>query len=403
MPIYKYKAVKNGEEYEGKKEVADKTVLYGEVKREGGTIVSVKEEKQKSGINFSMKLTSGVKADEKISFAKNLATMLEAGISLSRAFTIVAKQSKNKNLLAILESLHASIDQGKAFSEAMKEHRNVFSDLFIMMVKAGEESGKIVESLRIVADQMDRSNKLTKKIKGAMIYPTIVVIVMIVLGIVLMVYMVPTLTETFRGLGIDLPLPTRIIIAISDFMRANLILIIAAMIAFVVGVIYFFRTPKGKRVADFVVLHAPLISPITKEVNSARTARTLSSLVSSGVSIVAAIEVTRDVLQNSFYKEVLEKAGETIQKGGAISGVFSEAKGLYPVYVGEMTAVGEETGELSKMLENIADFYEDEVDQRTKDLSTIIEPILMILIGLGVGVFAISMLLPTYSLVDVIQ
>ncbi|MEK9185700.1 MAG: type II secretion system F family protein [Patescibacteria group bacterium] len=400
--LYKYKAVKNGAEYEGEKEAPDKIALYGEIKKEGGVVVSVEEEKSKGGDKFSFHLGSGIKADEKISFAKNLAVMIEAGISVSRALSIIEKQTSNKHLFKILSSLRNLIDSGKSLSESMAEHSAVFSNLFVMMVKAGEESGKLVESLRIVASQMERGNQLTKKIKGAMIYPSIVIVIMILLGIVLMVFMVPTLTETFIGLNIKLPLPTRIMIGISDALRHNLILFLGSFMLLVLGSFYFLKTAKGKRFSDTMLLHLPLIAVITKEVNSARTARTLSSLISSGVDIVVAISITRDVLQNSYYKTILDGAAKTIEKGGALSVVFSEAKKLYPVYVGEMTAVGEETGELSKMLENIADYYEGEVDQRTKNLSTVIEPVLMVLIGIAVGLFAVSMLLPTYSLVDVI-
>jgi type IV pilus assembly protein PilC len=402
MPTYKYKAVKNGVEYDGTIDVEDKIALYSHVKGEGGMIVSVNEQREKSLSKFNFSFRSGVKADEKIAFAKNLAVMLDAGIAISRGLAILGKQTNNKNLFKVLESLHSSIDQGKSLSEAMKDHPKVFSDLFVMMVKAGEESGKLSGSLRIVAGQMDRSSKLNKKIKGAMIYPAIVITVMIVLGIVLMVYMVPTLTETFIGLNIELPLPTRIVIAISDFLRFNLLFVMSFIFISAFGLYYFFKTPRGKRVIDILTLHVPVISSITREVNSARTARTLSSLISSGVDIVVALGVTRDVIQNSFYKKVLDDAGKSIQKGGAVSAAFSGSNNLYPVFVGEMTAVGEETGQLSPMLENIADFYEGEVDQRTKDLSTIIEPVLMILIGVAVGIFAISMLLPTYSLVDAI-
>jgi len=400
--LYKYKAIKNGAEYEGEKEVADKIALYSEIKKEGGAIVFVEEGKLNRENKFSFKLGSGIKTDEKISFAKNLAVMIEAGISISRALAIMKKQVSNKNLLRVLNSLKELVDTGKSLSESMAEQSQVFSNLFIMMVKAGEESGKLVESLRIIAGQMERSNQLNKKIKGAMIYPAIVIGVMIILGIILMVFMVPTLTETFIGLNIKLPLPTRIMIGLSDFLRHNLILFLGLLVLLGLGFYYFLKTVKGKRFADTIVLHLPLISPITKEVNSARTARTLSSLISAGVDIVVAIGITRDVLQNSYYKKVLDEAGKSIEKGEIISAVFSNAKNLYPVFVGEMTAVGEETGELSKMLENIADFYEGEVDQKTKNLSTVIEPLLMILIGVAVGFFAISMLLPTYSLVDVI-
>lgn len=403
MPFYKYKIIKDGVEHEENKEFPDKVSLYNEVKRDGAMIISVDEVENKYSGKFNFKLRSGIKADEKISFAKNLAVMVDAGISISRALAIMGKQTTNKNFLKTMQLLGDSVSQGKSLSESMRNQPDIFTNLFVMMVKAGEESGKMSESLRIVAGQMERANQLTKKIKGAMIYPIIVIIVMIILGVLLMVYMVPTLTETFKGLNVPLPLPTRIIISISDFMRDNFIFIIGSTIALVIGGIYFFRARIGRRFSDFSVLHIPVIKTITKEVNSARTTRTLSSLTSSGVDIVVAIGVTKDVIQNSYYKEVLEKIEADIQKGATISGILGEAKNLYPVYVSEMTAVGEETGELSKMLQNIAEYYEGEVDQKTKDLSTIIEPVLMILIGIAVGVFAISMLLPTYSLVDVIK
>jgi type IV pilus assembly protein PilC len=344
-----------------------------------------------------------VKTEEKIAFAKNLAVMVQAGITISRGLAIMAKQTSNKTFFKVLSSLSESIDKGKSLSEGMLDHKDVFSDLFIMMVKSGEESGKIVESLRTVAGQLERSDQLTKKIRGAMIYPTIIMIVMLILGALLLIYMVPTLTSTFKGLNVQLPLPTRIIVAMSDFLIHNFFVILVILVGSVFGAMYALKTPKGKRFKDFFVLHLPLITPIVKEVNSARTARTLSSLVSSGVDILVALGVTRDVIQNSYYKEVLTKSVEVIQKGGTISSILTENSHLYPVFVGEMAAVGEETGQLSPMLENIAVFYEGEVDQRTKNLSTVIEPILMVIIGLGVGVFAIAMLMPTYSLVDVIK
>jgi type IV pilus assembly protein PilC len=226
---------------------------------------------------------------------------------------------------------------------------------------------------------------------------------MVVLGVLLLVYMVPTLTETFKGLGIKLPLPTRIVIAMSDFLRSSFIILAIALAGLGSGLWRFFKTAKGKRMFDYFVLHMPIVSGISKEINSARTARTISSLISSGVNIVSALDVAKDVVQNSYYKEVLRNAGESLQKGGTLSSILNEAPDLYPVYVGEMTSVGEETGELSTMLQNIANYYEAEVDEKTKNLSTMLEPILMVFIGIAVGLFAVSMLLPTYSLVDAIQ
>jgi len=231
-------------------------------------------------------------------------------------------------------------------------------------------------------------------------YPTIIISLMIVIGVLMMVYMVPTLTETFVGLGIKLPLSTRVIIAISNFLKSYFALVMVGALISALLIFFGFRTARGKRLADTIILHTPVISEIVKQINSARTARTLSSLLSSGVDIVVAMGVTRDVLQNSYYKAVLEKTQNTIQKGEQISVVFSENSKLYPLFVAEMVSVGEETGKIGEMLLSVATFYEDEVDQKTKDLSSIIEPVLMILIGVAVGVFALSMLGPTYSLAD---
>jgi type IV pilus assembly protein PilC len=271
------------------------------------------------------------------------------------------------------------------------------------MVRAGEESGQLSNSLRIVADQLEKTHTLSKKIKGAMIYPSVIVCVMIAIGVLAMIFMVPTLTETFKGLEVELPLPTRVIIAISDFLRMNFILTIGVVLVLVFGIITMIRTQKGKNVLDFIILRLPLINTISREVNAARTSRTLSSLISSGVDIVSAINITSAVLQNHYFKNLLTESAKQVQMGELLSSSISNSKGnLFPVFVGEMLAVGEETGKVTDMLENIADYYESEVDQKTKDMSTVIEPFLMILIGIAVGIFAVAMLLPTYSLVDAI-
>jgi type IV pilus assembly protein PilC len=282
----------------------------------------------------------------------------------------------------------------------MKAYPAVFSPLFVSMVRAGEESGNLSVALSNIGMQMEKSYQLTKKIRGALMYPAVILTLMVIIGVLMMVYMVPTLTSTFIGLGVKLPLSTRIIIAISDFLKEYFLFVIFGAIILAAALAAAFRTKRGQRIADFVFLHIPVIGDIVKQINSARTARTLSSLLSSGVDIVIAIGVTKDVLQNSYYKDVLEKAETVIQKGEQISALFAEHSDLYPLFVGEMVSVGEETGKIGEMLLSVAVYYEDEVDQQTKDMSSIVEPILMIIIGVGVGFFAISMLGPTYSLAD---
>ena len=282
----------------------------------------------------------------------------------------------------------------------MKEFPKVFPPLFVSMVGAGEESGNLADSLLIVGNQLEKTYLLKKKIKGAMIYPAIVISAMIIIAILMFIFVVPTLSETFKSMNVELPMSTTIIIGISEFLANHGILALLIAVIVVTVLVILFRTPKGKRYGELTLLHLPIFSKLVKESNSARTARTLSSLLSAGVDVVEAISITKSVVQNSFYKDVLTAAGENVQKGIALSAIFMENSNLYPVLVGEMIEVGEETGKLSDMLLRVAEFYENEVDTATRDLSTIIEPILMVVIGAGVGFFAVSMITPMYSIMS---
>jgi type II secretory pathway component PulF len=401
MTLYTYKA-KNieGEVYEKTVEVKDKADLYSLIREEKGRPISIKQVGNFSFKNYFENLFTRVSTREKITFAKNLSSMIKAGLPITRALLVMEKQSKKISLKKLFASLAEDLSKGEPFSEAMKKHPKVFSPLFVSMIKAGEESGKMAEALEVVSSQMEKSDQIVRKVRGALIYPAVILSIMVVISILMLIYMVPTLTATFEGMNIKLPLSTRIIIALSDFLISHTLLVVGGIIALIFITIAFFKSYIGKRVLDSVSVRLPLIGTLIKEVESARTARTFSSLLSAGVNVVPALEVTRDVMQNHKYKKALAEAAEAIQKGEPISEVFSKYSNLYPVFVGEMISVGEETGKISEMLLGVANYYEDEVDQKTKNLSTIIEPVIMVIIGAGVGVFAVSMLGPTYSLVD---
>jgi type IV pilus assembly protein PilC len=403
MALFKYTAKdKEGTQYEKTVEAPDRLALYGIIREEGGTVVAIHEAKKPSpGLSFGG-IIGGVKMQDKINFAKNLGAMLDAGLSVTRALSVMNKQAKSKAFKAVLADLEDDVSHGITLSEGLAKKEAIFSKLFVSMVRAGEESGSVSESLKIVGNQMEKSHQLIKKVRGAMIYPAVIIAVMVVLGILLLIYMVPTLTATFEGIGVQLPLPTRILIAMSSFMVNHTLTVLSTLLALVAGAVLFYRSKTGSDLFDKIFIKLPVIGVMVKEVQSARSARTLSSLLSAGVDVVAALGVTSDVIQNHLYKAVLDEARAGIQKGESMSAVFSRHEDLYPAFVGEMSSVGEETGKIADMLKNVANFYEEEVDQKTKDLSTIIEPVLMIVIGAGVGIFAISMLAPTYSLVDYI-
>lgn len=405
MALFKYKIVdKDGKKIEGIVEAKDKFDLYHNIKKPGTTIVSTEEIKEgsKYSIQKFLDMLDGVKTHDKIVFAKNLAKMMKAGLPITKGLTIMENEASNYFKKVLIE-INNSISTGVTLSESLKKYPKVFSNLFVSMVKAGEESGNLPLALENVSEQMEKSYLLNKKIRGALIYPGVIISLMIGIGVLMMVYVVPTLTSTFKGMGMDLPMATKVIIWTSDFLLSYFLFIILGLVAVISLIVYVLRTEKGKRFIDYFILHIPVIKEMVKQVNSARTARTLSSLITSGVDIVVAIGITKEVIQNSYYKEVLQVAQDTIQKGDTISKVFSDNKRLYPVFVSEMVAVGEETGKIGEMLMSVAVFYEDEIDQKTKDMSAIIEPALMIMIGIGVGLFAVSIISPIYSIGDSIK
>ncbi len=308
------------------------------------------------------------------------------------------RQIKNPKLSATVTQISSDVRRGSSLHEALEKFPRMFSNLFVAMVRAGEEGGSLPDALSVVSEQMERMFTLKKKIRGALIYPSIIVIAIIGIGSLMMIYVVPTLAQTFKEMGAQLPTTTRMIIALSDFLIGNSMLALGGTIALTIFVLGALRTSAGKRASDLIFLHTPMIGQMVREVNSARTARTLSSLLSSGVDVLASLEITGQVVQNSYFREVIKDASASVRKGEPLSAAFSRREDLYPAFVSEMMAVGEETGALSEMLKRLAAYYEDEVDRKTKDMSTIIEPFLMVIIGGAVGFFAVSMITPIYSL-----
>ncbi len=409
MPKFRYKTQdKKGHVEEHTIEAPDRFAVYRQVRKEGRTVISVVEEggakdlKKWLDMDRLNALIGNVKMSEKIMLTNNLAAMIDAGLVLSRALSIMEKQTKNAKLKVILQQINGDIKKGDTFASALKKYPKVFSSLFVSMVRAGEESGSLAKSLKVVGEQMDKAYLLKKKVKGAMMYPSIVVVAMIIIGILMLMFVVPTLTATFSELGADLPSSTKMIIGMSNFLTEHTFSALSIMIGSIVLFVWGIRTKRGSRMFEWVLLKTPIIGVLVREVNAARTARTLSSLLVSGVEIVNALNITRDVIQNSYFKDIIKTAEAEIQKGAPISKAFLENEKFYPILFSEMIAVGEETGNLSKMLEDVALFYEREVEQKTKDMSTIIEPFLMLTIGGAVGFFALSMISPIYSLSETI-
>ena len=401
MKNFIYKAIKaDGSVVEGERTAEGKEDLTLALREDGLTVVFI-EESGRAGLSKQLQFSFGsVGAQDKIVFARNMGKMISAGLSVVRSLEIIERQQKSKKFQRIIREVREEVNKGTTLAESMHMHSDVFDSLMVAMVKAGEESGNLSDSLQVVSGQMEEAHNLKKRIRGAMIYPAVILTAMVVIGVLLLIFVVPTLQDTFSGLDIELPLATRVLIGSSDFLRANAILSLFSAVAVFALIGLYLRSKPGRRFMDTVVLKLPVIKGIAKQINAARTARTLSSLLKSGVEFTVAIQITEDVLQNSYYKKVMHDAQEYVVKGGNISEVFSEHDKIYPFFVAEMAAVGEETGKISEMLLEVALYYEEEVSRRTKDLSTIIEPVLMIVIGTGVAFFALSVLSPIYSLAE---
>jgi len=403
--LFSYRAkLNNGEIINDLMDGIDRFEISRELRSRGYIPLSISEKKSNlNSLDFFDKFFSGVKIFELIIFTKNLSGMLKAGLSLSRALSVLQKQTKNKAFNKILVSIDNEINSGGSLSSGMAKYPKVFSKLFISMMKAGEESGNLVGSLNEVGSNLEKSYALTKKIKGALIYPTVILSAMILIGILMFAFVVPTLAKTFNELGTELPSSTKVIIFLGNFFSNHLLLSLLSLVIIVFGGISLVKAQFMEKYIDFIVIKFPLIGGIVQQLNTARTARTMSSLLLSGVSITKSIEITQEVVQNIYYRKVLEDAKNGIEKGLPFSYYFEENTKLYPIMMSEMIQVGEETGKLADMLHDIAVFYEDEIENKTKNLSTVIEPFLMIIIGGAVGFFAVSMITPMYTVMDTIK
>lgn len=374
--------------------------VYGLVEREGGKVVTLQE--VRAGLTLpawlNISIGTGISQNEIVTFAKNLSAMLSAGLSLSRALAVIERQAGNKQMKKVVGDMSEAIKRGASFHDALAEHSKVFSNLFIAMARAGEESGSLSETLQVVGLQMERTQALIRKVRGAMIYPSIVVTAIIIVGILMLIFVVPTLTKTFTSLGVKLPLATQIIVAISNFLVQYALLAIPFLIALIIAFIFFVRSERGSRIVLFCALHMPVVGELVRETYAARTARTLASLLSASVPVLDALSITEEVVHAPTFTKVIDEALVLVKKGDLLSSAFVKYPKLYPPLMSDMLSVGEETGKVADMLKQIAEFYEEDVSERTKDLSTIIEPVLMLMIGAVVGVFAVSMIAPIYSL-----
>lgn len=407
MPKYFYTAKSfSGEDKTGVLEAKNERELAKVLHQEGFVLISANlEEKEPKKAQFSISLPffQGASLTEKMMFTRNLRVMFTAGLALPRSLRILSLQAKSKKFASALMDISDEITKGKAFSDSLARHPKIFSELFQSMVKVGEESGTLEEVLKTLTQQMEREYELRSKIKGAMIYPMVIVSAMAGIGFLMLVMVVPRLAETFKELNVELPFTTQLVIAIGDFLAKKWYLSILIIIGTVLFLRIIFQTRGGRKLIDFVSLRIPIISPIVRKTNSAYAVRTLSSLFTAGVPIVRSLEIVGGAMGNIYFRKAMIEAAEQVKKGGKLSEALRPYNNVYPEIIIQMIEVGEETGETSGVLSKLADFFEDEVTSATKNLTAVIEPVLMLIVGAAVGFFAISMVQPIYSMLGAIK
>jgi len=358
-----------------------------------------------AGVNkinlFLQKLTS-VPLAEKLFFIQHLGIMLKAGISLSTALKTLAKQTTNKRFARIIADISRNVEKGVSFTESLKPHEKIFGQLFINMIESGEISGKLEEVLKRLYIQFKKNHELVSKVKGALIYPIVILIAMSGIGTFMMIAVVPKITAMFKDFNAELPLATKLLIKFSDSLVANGLLYLVALIVVILTIVQLIKTKRGRYAFHGLLLKLPIFSPIIKKINLARFARTTSSLLKTDIMIIKSFQIAANVLGNVHYRQALMEMSDKIKKGGTINEVVANYPKLFPPVVAQMIAVGEDTGELDYILEELAEFYEGEIDQTMNNLPAIIEPILILVLGLVVGGMAVAVIMPMYALTSVI-
>ena len=368
-------------------------------KRNITATVVIEKPKKVSKFGFG----GGVKDKDIVVFTRQFATMIDAGLPLVQALEILSTQVENKSFSKVLAQVKIDVESGSTYADALKKHPRVFSELYGNMVAGGEAGGILDTILNRLAAYIEKAMKLKKKVKGAMVYPAVVSSIAVLVIAVIMIFVVPTFSKMFTSLGGTLPLPTRIVINLSNFIAGiGGLLVAGAIVAIVVFIVQFRRTEKGQHITDKILLRLPIFGMLINKVAVAKFTRTLGTLVSSGVPILDGLEITAKTSGNKVVEYAIMEVRKAVMGGKTLAEPITKAK-VFPPMVTHMIAVGESTGALDAMLGKIADFYDDEVDASVSNLTAMMEPMLMVFLGGAVGFIVVAMYLPIFKLITLIK
>jgi type IV pilus assembly protein PilC len=397
MPIYRYKATSNkGKAKSGIDIALNETDLIARYRRKELEINSIVLADNDLEAKIRLVL-EGVNPKDLVIFSRQFSVMISANVPVVESLLILIDQTEKFSLKKVIADIAFEVDAGSLLSDAFEKRPKLFSNFFVNIIRSGETSGKLDEVLNYLADEMEKSYDMSAKVKGAMIYPIFILVGLVGVGVVLMVYVIPNLTSVLTESGADLPFATKAVIAISEFMQKYLILIIIFSVGFGFLVRMYLRTYNGRRNFDYFKLHMPIFGTLFKYIYLMRFTRSLSTLLKGGVTITKSLEVVAEVVSNIIYQEIILKTLESINDGNPVSMVM-ENESTIPKMVPQMIAVGERTGKLDVVLDKVTDFYGREADKMLANMSALMEPIIMTVMGIGVGIMVAAVIMPMYNM-----
>ncbi len=401
MPVYQWKGRgRNDMATKGEMEAPSEQDVRTRLQRQGITAEKIKKKPKDLFENVSF-LQPRVKEQDVIVFARQFSTMIDAGLPIIQCLDILQAQQENKTFKKMLKDIKESVESGQTLAEALKKYPNQFDALFVNMVAAGEAGGILDVILRRLAAYMEKAAKLKAQVKGAMTYPIVTILIAVVVVAVILVFVIPVFEEMFADFGKALPAPTQAVIGLSNFVKGNILWIIIGIVLFGIAFRQFYKTERGQAIIDDLMLKTPVVGVLIRKAAVARFTRTMGTMLASGVAILEALEIVARTAGNKTIEKAVYHVRSGIAEGQTIADPLTET-GVFPPMVCQMIAVGESTGAIDAMMEKIADFYEDEVDQAVDNLTSLIEPFMLVFLGVVIGGLVIAMYLPIFKMAGAI-
>ncbi len=397
MPVFKYKAIDGNKKIvSGLAEAASEDLVAESLQEKGLSIISLKEKSKVADFDIDL-IFSRVKPKDIVVFSRQFSVMTSANVTVAQALKILVEQTENPKLRMIISEIAYEVDGGSRLSDALAKRPKIFSNFYISVVRSGETSGRLDEILNYLADEMEKDYDMMSKIKGAMIYPAFVLAGLGGVGTVMMVFVVPKLTNVLAETGAELPVATKILMAVSGFLIHSWWLLLIIIFGLFFSIRFYINTRQGRRVFDTVKLRLPIFGKLFQRISLVRFTRSLNTLIVGGVAITDGLKITAEVVNNAVYKDLILETVKEVEDGNSISSVFIDSREV-PKMVSQMMSIGEKTGKLDIVLERVSQFYAREVANIIANLMTLMEPIIMVIMGVAVGIMVAAIILPMYNM-----